>query len=148
MDYCGQPVVVLRAGLTNGLPCALQLVADRCKESLLLTLAATYEQNFDPFNEWPTFSRCPLTGCSNFCTGIVYASSERVPVSVQPPSYSHIGSQYSIATATTLDRRVHIRVVLMLWLTAESGSIKVIGDKLPHILAALQRLCFISAKYG
>ena len=56
MNYCGQPAVVLRAGLTaNGLPCAVQLVAYRCKESLLLTLAATYEQNFHPFDEWPTF---------------------------------------------------------------------------------------------
>ena len=56
LNYCGQPGVVLRAGLTtNGLPCAVQLAADRGRESVLLTLAAEFEERFEAFGSWPPF---------------------------------------------------------------------------------------------
>ena len=59
LNYCGYPAVVLRTGRTRtGLPCALQLAADRGQEAELLTLAAEYEARFRPFEEFPVFPFC------------------------------------------------------------------------------------------
>ena len=56
LNFCGYPAVVLRTGLTtSGLPCALQLAADRGQEAELLTLAAHYEARFQPFGDFPGF---------------------------------------------------------------------------------------------
>ena len=53
-NFSGQPAASVRAGFTaNGLPCGLQIVADRHRDALVLQAAQAYEQA-RPWNDhWP-----------------------------------------------------------------------------------------------
>lgn len=52
-NLSGHPAASVRAGLTdNGLPCGLQIVAERHRDDLVLQAAWAYEQA-RPWNRWP-----------------------------------------------------------------------------------------------
>jgi len=54
LNYSGHPAGVIRAGLSqSGLPCAVQIIADRGREDHILALAALYEKRYGCFDSWP-----------------------------------------------------------------------------------------------
>jgi len=56
LNYSGHPAAVLRAGLSEtGLPCGIQLIAERGRDALLLAIASLYERRFGCFEEWPAW---------------------------------------------------------------------------------------------
>mmetsp|Transcript_86758 Transcript_86758/g.246040 ORF Transcript_86758/g.246040 Transcript_86758/m.246040 type:complete len:517 (-) Transcript_86758:31-1581(-) len=56
LNYSGHPAAVIRAGFSDsGLPCAVQLIADRGREDRLLAVAALYERTYRCFSSWPSW---------------------------------------------------------------------------------------------
>ncbi len=53
-NFSGHPAATVRAGLTGaGLPCGLQIIAERHRDQLVLQAARAYESE-RPFSEWPS----------------------------------------------------------------------------------------------
>eukprot|EP00041_Stephanoeca_diplocostata_P017426 m.350547 g.350547 ORF g.350547 m.350547 type:complete len:534 (-) comp20693_c0_seq9:1116-2717(-) len=83
-NYSGHPAIVLRAGLSeSGMPCAVQVVADRGQEELLLQFAALYERRFGCFDAWPSWPFRPVAG-----SGAAVPTVSPSNASADPPSAS------------------------------------------------------------
>lgn len=56
LNYSGHPAAIVRAGLcNNGLPCAVQLIAERGRDVDALRIATMYEEAFACFETWPSW---------------------------------------------------------------------------------------------
>eukprot|EP00037_Helgoeca_nana_P015825 m.148322 g.148322 ORF g.148322 m.148322 type:complete len:516 (-) comp23196_c0_seq2:111-1658(-) len=56
LNYSGHPAAVVRAGMTDsGLPCAVQLIAERGRDADALLLASLYEDAHGCFDKWPSW---------------------------------------------------------------------------------------------
>jgi aspartyl-tRNA(Asn)/glutamyl-tRNA(Gln) amidotransferase subunit A len=56
-NLSGHPAASIRAGLTNeGLPCGLQIIAERHRDDLVLQAAYAYEHARSSHDQWPQFA--------------------------------------------------------------------------------------------